>query len=257
MSIYVPDEGKSILLVGDSGTHKTWFIGTCPTPYIFDFDKGLAILRGRELGYGTFKDAPYNSPKSVINKDRGIYEWGTAWPAFLTKLNELGGMIEKGNCPYKTLGLDSITTLGMITMNYVLKANSRTPTEGPRIQDWGAQIGLLETVIDQLTSWTAFIKVVTAHIQRDTNMLTQTVEKLPLVTGKLAGKLSIYFDEVWFADVKAAAAGKPESERAFFLKTVSDGTFRQAKSRFGVPNGTATNWSAVAPYIQPPVVSAT
>lgn len=247
MTKYIPDEGKSILLVGDSGTHKTYFLGGCPKLFVFDFDKGLAILRDRELEYGTFKDAPYGS--KLFNPAKGTYEWGTGWSAFVKKLNEIGAQVESNTSPYLTLGFDSITTLSAIAMNYVLKENGRTPKDGPRIQDWGAQIGLLETVMDQLTAWTSFTKIVTAHIQRDTNMLTQAVEKLPLVTGKLAGKISIYFDEVWFTDVSAAPAGKPESERKFFLKTVSDGTFRQAKSRFGVPNGTITEWSAVAPYI--------
>lgn len=244
---YQPDAGKSILIVGDSGTHKTFFLGGCPKPFIFDFDKGLAILRDQEFDYATFKDAPYGS--KVVNKDKGIYEWGTAWPAFLVKLNQFGAEVEKGLCPYETLGFDSLTTLSMICMNFVLKQNGRTPTEGPRIQDWGAQIGLLETVMDQLTSWTAFIKVVTAHIQRDTNLITQSVEKLPLVTGKLAGKVSIYFDEVWFADVKADNVDA--AKRTFYLKTVSDATFRQAKSRFGVPNETPTTWAAVSKYISP------
>lgn len=244
---YQPDPGKSILLVGDSGTHKTWFLGGCPKPFIFDFDKGLAILRDQELDYATFKDAPYGS--KLFNKEKGIYEWGKAWPAFLVKLNELGAAVEKGTCPFETLGFDSITTLSMICMNYVLDQNSRTPAMGPRIQDWGMQIGLLETVMDQLTAWTAFIKVVTAHIQRDTNLITQQVEKLPLVTGKLAGKLSIYFDEVWFCDVKADAVDG--AKRTFYLKTVSDATFRQAKSRFGVPNETPTNWADVAKFISP------
>lgn len=244
---YTPDEGKSILLIGDSGTHKTFFLGGCPTPFIFDFDKGLAILRDKEFDYATFKDAPYQS--KLFDKTKGIYEWGTAWPAFLVKLNEIGAQVETGKCPYATLGFDSVTTLSMICMNFVLKSNNRSPSDGPRIQDWGAQIGLLETVMDQMTSWTAFIKVVTAHIQRDTNLITQSVEKLPLVTGKLAGKLSIYFDEVWFADVKADS--KDGALRTFYLRTVSDSTFRQAKSRFGVPNETPIAWASVAPFIKP------
>ena len=248
LKTYVPDAGKSILIVGDSGTHKTWFLGTCPDPYVFDFDKGLAILRGRTFGYDTFKDAPFGS--RLTDPKQGIYPWGTAWVEFIKRLNDIGAMVEGGKCPYKTLGLDSGTMMSSIAMNYVLKENNRTPKEGPRIQDWGAQIGLIETVMDQLTAWTSFIKVVTCHVQRDKNEITGNIEKLPLLTGKLAGKIGIYFDEVWFADVDTAV-DDPE-KRNFTLRTISDGTFRQAKSRFGVPNKTPTHWEKVAPFIMGP-----
>lgn len=227
----------SVLLIGDSGTHKTWFVGTCPSPYIFDFDKGLATLRGVPgIEFDTFKDAPSGS--KTVNPEQGIYSYGKAWPAFIKRLNEIGKEMDDGVCKYQTLGLDSLTTLSNIAMNYVLASDGHTGN--PQIQHWGSQMQLLEKVMDQFTSW-PINKVVTAHIQRNTNDVTQVIEMLPLVTGKLAGKVALYFDEVYFATM-----GKDSS---FVLTTKSTAMMKQAKSRYGVPNGTPTEWAAIKPFI--------
>jgi hypothetical protein len=234
------DGSPSILLVGDGGTGKTSFIGTCPKPYIFDFDKGVASLAGNtEVEYDLFKDAPRGS--KVVNPDEGIYPWGTAWSAFIKRLNEIGGEMDKGTCPYQTLGLDSVTTLSDLAMNYVLKSDNHTGN--PQIQHWGSQIQLLQSVMDQLTSWN-IIRIVTAHIQRNTNDVTQVVEMLPLVTGKLAGKISIYFDEVYYMTVKSGPKG-----REYLLTTQSGNMIKSARSRFKVPDGTPADWKELQKYV--------
>lgn len=232
----------SILLVGDSGTHKTYFGTTIPGAYFFDFDKGMAVVRGTDQDYDTFKDAP----RGVVARGEGIYRWGTAWPAFIQHLNQIGEDIDKGNCPYNALCFDSLSTLSNLAMNYVLQQDKVEVARGvPKvgIQHWGAQMQLLETVMDQLTSW-PLIKVVTAHMQRNTNAVTEVVEWLPLITGKLAGKLGIYFDEVWYTQVTGVG-----EDREFTLQTESYGLVKQAKTRHGVPDGTETTWEAVAPYL--------
>lgn len=234
-----------ILVVGDSGTHKTHFIGDLPSPYVFDMDKGLSILRGRKgIEYDSFKDAPYRSKN--IMPDQGIYQFGTAWEKLLVKLNDLGEMIDKGTCPYKTICIDSLTTLANICLNYVLvnskKFNPKDPIDPGQ---WGMQMRLLETLMDQLTAWPVNLYV-TAHIQRDTNTVTQNVEHLPLVTGKLAGKISLYFGDVWFSDIKGEG-----SQAKFMLHTQKSAMRRQAKSRNGVPTDIEFTWSSLAPYVFP------
>lgn len=232
----------SILLIGDSGTHKTWFAGSCPKPYIFDFDSGMATLRGVEgVEYDTFKDAPSGS--KAFNPDRGIYKYGGAWPAFIKQLNEIGQQMDDGTCPYETLALDSLTTLSNIAMNYVMASDNHTGN--PQIQHWGSQMQLLERVMDQFSSW-PIVKVVTAHIQRNTNDITQVIEMLPLVTGKLAGKVALYFDEVYFTNPPKS---DNKGNKLFTLTTESSAMMKQAKSRYGVPTGTKSEWAAVKPFI--------
>lgn len=238
----------SILLVGESGTHKTYFLGGVPNLYLFDFDKTKRVLAGKDIPYDTFRDAPYGS--KIYNPEKGIYPYGKAYPAFLKKLNEIGAMMEKGTCPYEAIGVDSLTFLGAITLNHVLAESSQSNISAVRENKanidqglWGMQMRLLETVFDQLTSWD-IIKVVTAHVQKDTNMVQDTIEKLPLVTGKLAGKIGGFFDEVWYT----STVGKGEQQK-FVLRTNKDTIMAQAKSPSGVPDMTPTEWSAVAPYL--------
>lgn len=229
----------SIMVVGDSGTHKTYFLTTIPGIFIFDFDKGMAIARGRDVEFQTFKDAPHGS--KVTSKEHGIYPWGQAWPAFILRLNQLGETVDKGEL--RPIGLDSLTTLSDICMNYVLReTNSKGP---PQIQHWGAQIELMKTVLDQMTAWPVLFAA-TAHVQRNTNEVTQIVEQLPLLTGKLAGKAGLYFDEVWFTQVK----GKSATDRQFVLQTESYGMVKQAKTRYGVPDGLEATWQAVEKYFR-------
>ena len=230
----------SILVVGDGGTGKTRFLAGCPTPFVFDFDAGMASARDFDVEYETFKDAPYNPKKGVgVNKDLGIYPWGESWPRFIEYLNEkVWPQLEAGTWPYLTIGVDSLTTLATQCMNYVLKSGGK-PGGQPEIQHWGTQLRLLETVMEQLSAWPVRL-VVTAHIKRDENLVLGTKEMLPLVAGQLSGKIGIYFDECYYTDVKGS--GK---DRKVTFKTESEGLYKQAKSRFGVPNNSPANWNSI------------
>ncbi len=245
------DTECSILLIGDSGTKKTTFIGTCPQPsYTFDFDKGFAVHSGKDMDYDTFKELPKGQkldPKGTrFTPELGWYEWGTAYPAFLKKINDIGKTIDDGTCKYKTLGNDSLTLLTDCAMSFVLKENNRTV---PEIRDWGAFLNNMSTVFSQLTAW-PLVKVLTAHVKRDENQLTGTTEHLPLVPGQFAGKVSVYFDEVYFTLVKTEMVNqKPVTK--FVLKTVSNSTYKQAKSRkYNVPDDTPTDFSEVLKCIE-------
>lgn len=244
-----PNPTPSILLVGDGGTGKTRFIATCPKPFMYDIDNGTASIAGSDVEYNTFKDAPYGVKVGPKQKAEGIYEWGTAWPAFITHLNtNMAGQIEKGDLPFGTYSIDSLTTLAMICMNYVLKESGKTGKNQPEVQHWGAQLRLLEVVMDQLTALPVPL-IVTAHIKRDNNLVTENTELLPLVGGQLSGKIGIYFDEVWYTERKVVPATQGTPARTItVIKTDAVGLYKQAKSRHNIPSGTEARWDVVAPY---------
>ena len=73
----------SFFLIGDSGSGNTPFLAQFPDIYVFDFDKGMASVRGQDVEYDVFKDSPYKA--KVTFPDRGIYEFGTAWKKFFDK----------------------------------------------------------------------------------------------------------------------------------------------------------------------------
>lgn len=236
----------SILLVGESGTHKTFFLGTCPKPVIFDFDGTMLVLRGKDVEYFRFKEAPKESPAKVIKPELGIYEWGTAYPSFLKTLNDIGAEIDDpDDRKFDTIGLDSLTSLGRVALSYVLKATGYNVTPKSPVDPgtWGFQSGLLQTVCEQVNAWPV-IKVMTAHIQRDTNMVTNNVEKLPLTTGKFAALVSTLYDEVYYTETSGIGR-----EQKFVLRTNQDGILKHAKSPCGVPDRTPTDFAEIAKYV--------
>lgn len=245
----------SILIVGDSGTHKTHFIGSAtkvfgeapPSVFVFDLDFRLAVLRGRKgIDYDSFRDMRPGS--TVTNKEKGWYSFGTGWSAFIKKLNDIGALMDKGDCSYKVLGFDGLTQMSDLCMNYVMQQAGKAG-QAPQIQDYGSQQQLLKGVLNQLTAWD-IVKIMTAHIQRNQNDLTQVIEMLPLVTGKLAGAIGIYFDEVYFGSVKTKGVDpKLHLYGLYTLTTMSDGLLRQAKSSCGVPNDTPTDFAECWKFI--------
>jgi hypothetical protein len=128
----------SILIIGDGGTEKTRFTASCGGIHICDFDKGMDsttdIVRESGATFRTFKDAPFGS--KAVNPDKGIYPWGTAWPAFIKHLDtDIWPRVEAGKLP--ALGYDSLTTLANISMNFVLKSDNKTGKDQPAVQHWG------------------------------------------------------------------------------------------------------------------------
>lgn len=245
----------SILLIGDGGTEKTRFAAQTPKPLFLDYDAGLTSTRDLPpFYYRTFKDVPHGSKS--YNPEKGLYKWGEAWPAWINYLNEtLWPSIEDGSFSVKmeggeiysfeTLVSDSLTTLTAQCMNYVLKAAGKKPTDPITLPEWGTQLRLMESVMDQLSAWPIRL-IVTAHIKRDTNEQMATTEFLPMITGQLAGRIGIYFDEVLYTEVK----GKGD-DRKIQLITEATGLYRQAKSRHHVPNGSPNSWKAIEQYYKP------
>lgn len=126
-----------------------------------------------------------------------------------------------------------------LAMNHVVSQQ-----KGPEIHQgsYGAQQTYIKQVLGDLTAWPVRL-VATAHIQRNDNDITQIQEKLPLLTGKLAGLISAYFDEVYFTESPAAGGSD------FTFLTTANPSMRQAKSRWNVPNKIKMDWSEIRKHI--------
>lgn len=239
------DGPAAFLLIGDGGTHKTFFIGTCPSPiYVFDFDKGMDVHAGRsDITYDTFKELPRGEKleKEGQLEQEGWHVCGKAWPAFLKKLNEIGRAIDKGECPYKTIAVDSLTLAADACMNFVLSENNRTQMEQ---RDWGAFASNMNVLFGQLTGW-PLVKVLTAHIKRDENLVTGAVEKLPLISGQSSGKVPVFFPEVYYTEAKTETKGD-KRVTTFTFRCQQDTVHKQAKSRkFNLSDGTPTDYREI------------
>lgn len=238
---------SNILIIGDAGTHKTYFTGGVPNIYAFDFDAGEATNRGRDMEYDTFKDlARYDHEgKPMIadkwDNDQGLFTFGTGWDAFYKKYLEKIALIKKGDpkAP-KAIAFDSLTMMSMLAVNKILKD---TGQPSPHQGTWGAHHEYFKAIFSMVTALPIRI-IATAHIERNTNDLSQVTEKLPLLVGKLAPLMPVFFDEVWFAETEDAVSGLK-----YKIRTKRTPNMTQAKSRWNVPDGTETSWSAVSPFM--------
>lgn len=235
----ITSANSNILLIGDSGSKKTTLLGSVPGIYVFDFDKGMAPLRGKDVEYDTFKDLARDMKGGCEFEAQGLYKFGTAWDAFYLKVQELNDRFLVGKGP-KAVGLDSMTFMSMIAINKILVD---TGHDKPHQGTWGAHHEYFKTIFSMMTAWPCRI-IATAHVERATNDLTQVVEKLPLLAGKLAGLLPAFFDETYFCEVEPV-----DGKLNYFVLTEMNKTMRQAKSRWNVPNKTKTDWAEISKYL--------
>jgi hypothetical protein len=247
----------SFLLIGDSGTLKTTFLGTLPKPtYIIDTDNGLGTLAGiKGIDYDTFNELPYGEKITGKLKEEGFFEWGIAWPAIIEAISvNIGRPLDKGTCIYKSVATDSLTMLTDICTSYILKNEGKR-----RISDykdgrqfWGAFLNNMSEFFGQLNSW-PLVKACTAHVRRDENQYTGLTEKMPLVPGQFSAKVSVYFDEVYFTDIisEPNKPGEPKKRGRPVLHTETDSTMRQARSRtLYLPTATLPpDYQAIMDYV--------
>jgi hypothetical protein len=236
------DDATSFFLIGDGGTGKTSFIGTCPKPvFNFDTDNGMARLAGQDgIEFETYKELDQNVPIAKWQeKQGGWYEWGTAYPKIKAKLSEIGKTMDTGECKYKTIGIDSLTLFYDLLFSYTEKERGSPYKDGR--QQWGDVLDIATSFYSQFTNW-PIIKVVTTHVQRVENKLTQGIEKLPLIGGKFSGKAGILFDEVYYTE---------RVNGVMIAHTVQDGSLTQAKSRkYNLPDKTELNYNKIMEQVR-------
>lgn len=197
---------KRILLMGDSGTGKTRFIGTMPKPYVVDFDNGLATLAGQDVMY----DACYGDGGWKRFKDT-LQLW---------RKEPLHGA--------ETFALDSLTMAADQAMDYVLKKNNRTGQ--PSIADWGEAIREVKDMLNVVSTLKCNV-IVTAHAQLVRDEMLGDIQWIPLIFGKdLPHRLGIWFDEVWMTTVTTKLeGGVPKT--SYRMQVKPDQRFRILKSR--------------------------
>ena len=184
------------LVWGSSGVGKTHFIGSCPKPiYIFDWDRGLLTLRGKE----------------GIEYDTYMKEGG--WTQSLAQLTKL----EK-DCPYATVGIDSISTMQDAAMSRLIQVGGKKEMD---LKEWGR---LIESMRDLFLRFRILTEkhgcnvIVTAHDQVVKDEMSGAVQLKPLIVGKLAGKLPLFFDEVYRLEPKRSREGVTE----YLMQTKAD-----------------------------------
>lgn len=193
-----------ILIMGDSGTGKTHFLGTMPKPLVLDFDRGLQTLQGKPV--------------------QGLYM--TGW----SQLKQLVQEWRKGpqyGC--ETLALDSLTMAADAAMQFVLEKNGRGSAQ-PTIADWGEAIREVKDLLGYLTTLPCHV-VVTAHTQLVKDEVLGDIQWVPLIFGKdLPHRLGIYFDEVYLTTIANTISGGQKTNE-YKLQVKPDSRVKMLKSR--------------------------
>lgn len=200
------DYKLKVLAYGDFGTGKTRFAATFPKPHYIDFDGGILSLGGMDIDYETFSKDPDRAKKEFERFQKHVRDY------VLPKVKD---------GTFETIVIDSLTTLSEVILNAILIEEKR---DHPQLQDWGQQINGLVQIINKLVGNKRCHTIFLAHEQVYTNEDGAIIKGLPLLTGKLAPKVGLYFDEV-YRTVAKRAGDSPK----FQLQTKA--TVFQAKSR--------------------------
>lgn len=225
----------SVLAYGGTGTGKTRFASTFPSPvYVADFDGGLLTVYGKEGVAGdTYRTVKRNG---VVIKE--------AWNELMALVTDLEEDLSK--CPdfeepLKTLVVDSVTTLEQRCIEAVCKeAGHLTPTQ----PDWGEIIRRLIDLFERLNDLPCYT-IVTAHELMEKDEVSGRIVIRPSIsTRKLPNRISVYFDEVY-----RLYARRNEGTQEYMMHTKA-GVNYDGKSRLNLPDPAPTTFQSIADSAQ-------
>lgn len=220
---WCPDK-LNMLVYGPSGTGKSIFTSTWPRPILYiDTDNGMLSIATHVKPL----DGIVRVELSDKSQDKHI-NFPVGWITVKQILTMIHDSSEYFGTIPLTVVLDSITTASRYAMTYT-QFNNKRLGQRPVLQDWGDQMAeILEIINMGIALKCNFICV--AHEQYQKDELSGRIWCLPLTTGKLAGQISLYFDEVYHAKT-----GMSGTSTTYLLETKASGLVT-AKSRLDLPN---------------------
>jgi len=233
-------ESYNVLCYGPSGSGKTEFAATWPTPILYiDTDRGMTTVKASPRIKN--KDNIYRV--AILDYPDGVQ---TNQPlGFLTikqVLKDIQSTGMYGEIKPATVVLDTLTTTANFTMAHVLHVN-RHAGQQPTLPDWGKQLRELKEIITIGVGFKCNF-IVLAHEQYLKDELSGRTWCVPLITGKLAQEIGLYFDEVYHAEVKTVGGNSK-----YILATKASGLIT-AKSRLDLPNPIDTHFNSIKGVIE-------
>lgn len=203
-----PSDNKKILLIGDSGSGKTTFLGSVPGVHLLDADNGLDVLAGRELTYEEYLASNKPDSWARLKKDIDYFLASEAPPP---------------------LALDSLTSAAECALVWVLKKNNRAGRI--EIGDWGEAISEVKDLVAKLVTVRNHV-IVTAHYQMVKDEAMGGISYAPLLYGKdLPMVIPKYFNDCWRTFVEVPAGAKEPSYRMQVRPTAK---FSSLKNTVGI-----------------------
>lgn len=222
---------------------KTALALTFPTPAVADFD-GLGVKVAKSKWFR--ETHPKQLEPDIIRfktfetekDDYGIVkEYGPGGSPFFESISWINKVLQDPS--RQTVVMDSLSMMSRIAMETalpVLKRRGRSKTwEHARtdhmlftvVQDYGAEMNLVEQVLDQLYKIKNKHVIVVAHERQETSDSGAVIKRSPLITGdRLRARIAQWFDDVWYLDV---VGGKR------ILRCQPYGILHGVGSRLGLP----------------------
>lgn len=227
------NDNLKILVWGDSGNGKTCFATGFPGPiWVADFDNKISSAASFYANSDQLSQIEYDNYAPTDTR-------GASAERFNIKLAELK---KSQPFPYKTIVLDSLTTFSDEAMRYLMRMNpgiKRTETKGaltPALQDYQVSRLFFKQFITEFLNFPCNV-VVTAHIQTEKDEMTGEILRSPMMSGKLAHELPIYFSEVYRAFVK---------DGKYLAQTKSDNKFQCRTQIKGLPSEIPLSYTELA-----------
>lgn len=238
-----------ILAYGPSGTGKTALALTCGgVAQIMDLDLGVESALGITRRY---PDNPYNGARRSVHHlaypEPQPTLKATAFDRFKSDLILIANLCNDNKYPHKVLIVDSFTLLADAALRYILYNNGRLqrlpklPSRGDvgggvSQPEWGLMIDQVEQVVTILRGLPIHV-ILIAHskpMKNDSDSFIRHEISIP--TQRLPPRIPAYFDELWFIEMQAGAAGATRR----MIRTDATPLY-DARSRAGLVDGTDVN----------------
>jgi len=209
------------LVYGDTGTGKTRFTGTWPSPFVIDTDRGGLTLRKKSIPFIALKrgDQVYKKVISILQT------------------------LQKGDPPFnemkiETIVIDSLTALtDMLIVESMLfptggRSIKRPVNTKPEWDDYACVQARLKSIIGFAKDMD-FHFVCTAGTKLEKDDALGTFVGKPNLIGGFRDLVSYEFDEVYFLDSEG------NGSKTIYTLFATKYRYFEAKSRLGVPSQTS------------------
>lgn len=180
----------TFLLYGQAGSGKSTMIGTFPKPILF------------------FNPTAENSVRT-LRRDPYTCYWDISDSTTLAeKINKVEENIAKGNFPFRTVAVDSLSFL----VDMLLTERRRQQEErgrGLTQADWGVVANATREIIERIHSWPGCQKVWTAGVDTEKDDLTGDIEGYPKMFKTLQRTVWNVMDVVLYLEAGKTPQGKP------------------------------------------------
>ena len=222
---------KVILIYGPTGTGKTTLFTSIPgKKFVYMFDpSGLDSIAGCDVDYEAYYDEPIlgirATQKGRMDPKAPKRKEPTAYASFE---DHLEAMLAENFERYNVIGIDSLTTLQIITMDRILWLNGRLGRT-PEIADYMLVGETIMAILRAICALPDKIVYITGHSDLVQDEVSKKVQNQFDITKNVRRLLPRLCSDVW---VSGAEQGKDSVE--YFIQTSPSREFPSAKNSFGL-----------------------